>query len=398
MSWYIRAMQAVLLLIRPMFLEIVLGMVSMVVAMGVHLWFRRHPSRRWALVAPVLYILFLTLCFVVLQRIDERNSLLETFINVAICFGAIRLVFLISTNRTVIWLLSSVIFSVFVLTLLELREPFAQYLDSYTLTISNHRFSLMQVMEVCTLLAVVGWFTHAFHRWLAEHIRSFDQLDPTVREWLVKLSELGLYFVAVVVILGICGIDVTTLAIFSGAVGVAIGMGLQKIASNYISGLILLFERTVKVGDVIELEGGPSGRIYRLDPRGTFILCTDGREVIVPNDEFVTKKVTNWTFSNTRGQVSIPVGVSYGSNVEKACDLLLEAAREHSLCLSSPVPTCNVVRFGPNAIHLVLQFWIADISPGVSGPQSEVMLAILRKFKTGGIEIPVVPHLALSET
>lgn len=373
-------------------MELSLGLLSSILALGTRHWAKRQTQRRWTLAAPALWILCLGLCSTIVQPLIGEPPILIALTYAAIVWGGIRVAFLLAPNRETAWLCVAALCGMILLTLLQLRAPLVEHLDSFTFTMFGLRFSLMKVFEVFILLTGLVWITRAAHRWMAAQIRQMQDVDPTFREWLVKLSELLLYFLALVCVLAVCRIDVTTLAVFSGALGVSMGLGLQKIVSNYVSGLILLFEKTVKVGDLVELEGGPKGRIYRLDPRGTFVLCTDGSEIIIPNEEFVSKKVTNWTFSNTRGQVTIPVCIAYGSDVEKAQSLLIDAAREHPLCLAEPAPTCNLQEFGGHGLHMVLQFWVGDIAPGTGSLQSEVMVAMLKKLTAAHIEIPKLPH------
>lgn len=373
--------------------EMSLGGISTLLAFGVEIWLRRHPNRAWLLVVPGIWLLCLGIGSAIATRTIGEHPIIVMLTYLAIALGGCRLAFIIAPNRNSALAAVGFIFGVAVLTFFELREPFLTYLESFTITVADTKLSLLKLLEAITMIVVMFWITRAFHHWLAIHIRKMKNVDPSVQEWLVKLSELTLYFIVLASGLYILGIDITSVAVFGGAVGVGLGFGLQKIVSNYMSGLILLFEKTVKIGDVIELEGGPSGQVYRFDPRGTFILCPDGKEVIIPNEEFITKKVTNWTFSHKKGQISVPVGVAYGSDVEKVKELLLEAAREHPLCLTTPEPSCYLTEFGSYSTHMLLQFWIDDVTPGIIGPQSDVMFAILRKFKQAGIEIPVLSFI-----
>ena len=162
---------------------------------------------------------------------------------------------------------------------------------------------------------------------------------------------------------------------------------MQKITSNFISGLILLFEKSARVDDLIELEGGLFGYLRYTGARYTLVEAVDGREVMIPNEDFITGKVTNWTYSHSKARVEIPVGVSYNSDLEKVKKLMLEAATEHKKCLKDPAPQCYLRKFGDNAVDFTLFFWIADIIDGRMQPQSDVMLSIWKKFKENDIEI-----------
>lgn len=373
--------------------ELSIGGISTLIAVGVEAWLRRNPRSYWLLIAPIVWLLCLGISSAIATRTIGEHPIIVTMTYVAIALGGCRLSFLLAPTRISALTAVGIICGVALLTLFELREPFINYLDSFTITIGETRLSLMKLIEAVLLMIALFWVSRTLHHWFAQQIRQMNQLSRSIQEWLIKFTELILYFVVISSGLYIIGVDISTLAVFGGAFGVALGFGFQKIISNYVSGLILLFEKTVKIGDLIELEGGPSGHVYRLDPRGTFILCPDGKEVIIPNEEFITKKVTNYTYSDKKGLISIPVGVSYDSDVEKVREILLEAAVEHPLCLTERPTNCYITEFGPHAIHMVLQFWIGDISPGSAAPQSDVMFKILSKFKKEGIKIPVV-HFA----
>ena len=208
------------------------------------------------------------------------------------------------------------------------------------------------------------------------------------RSLVLKLVQIFIYFIAFILSLDIIGIDLTTLTVFGGALGIGLGFGLQKISSNFISGLILLMEKSVEEGDLIELTDGTFGFIRKVSARFTLVETFDGKEILVPNEDFITSRVVNWTYSNPHGRVEIPVGVSYGSDIEKAKQLILEAAKEHPRCVSEPEPQCFLRNFGDSSVDFILHFWVADVVQGRWGPQSEVMFSIWNKFAENGIEIP----------
>ena len=213
-------------------------------------------------------------------------------------------------------------------------------------------------------------------------------LKPTSREVLSKLLTIALYIVAFFVALQLIGVDLTTFAVFGGAVGVGVGFGLQKITSNFISGLILVFEKSIRIGDLLELQDGVNGWVRQMNGRYLLVETTDGREVMVPNEDLITHRVINWTYSNTRARVEIPVSVAYGTDLDKAKKLVLEAARENDNCVKDPEPVCFVSRFGESGIDLLLHFWVKDVSEGRMGPKSDVMMTIWKKFQKNKIEIP----------
>lgn len=182
----------------------------------------------------------------------------------------------------------------------------------------------------------------------------------------------------------------TTLAVIGGAVGVGIGFGLQKIASNFISGIILLFEKSVEIGDIVELDGGNIyGEIKHFGGRYTLVESSDGKEIMIPNEDFIISKVTNWTYSNSRARIEINLGVAYGSDLELVQKIMISCAKENSHCLAYPEIECFVTQFGEFDIKFTLYFWISDIVRGRMLPRSEVLMSIWKKFRENGIEIPL---------
>jgi small-conductance mechanosensitive channel len=204
---------------------------------------------------------------------------------------------------------------------------------------------------------------------------------------LAKLAKIFLVTVAVLAAVTSVGINWAALAVFGGAVGVGIGFGLQKVVSNLISGVILLLDRSIKPGDVIEV-GETYGWINKLAARYTSVITRDGREHLVPNEDMITMPVINWTYSSTKVRRHIPVGVSYKADLRKAMDLMIAAALETPRVLDDPDPKCLIKGFGDSAVNLELRLWIADPQNGVANVASDVMLKIWDKFHEHGIEIP----------
>jgi small-conductance mechanosensitive channel len=221
------------------------------------------------------------------------------------------------------------------------------------------------------------------------YIESNKTIKSSTKGIISKAIDLLVYFIVFVIILKVFGVNMTTFAVVGGAVGVGIGFGLQKIASNFISGLILLFEKSVEVGDWVELDDGTFGTITHFGGRYILVEAFDGKEIMVPNEDFITHKVTNLTYSNTRGRLEIKLTISYSSDVKKAQELMMQAAKEQARCLRYPGVECYVTNFSTNGIEMILYFWISSVIDNRSQPKSEVIISILQKFKESGIEIPV---------
>ncbi|MDD9978240.1 MAG: mechanosensitive ion channel [Boseongicola sp.] len=260
--------------------------------------------------------------------------------------------------------------------------------DSASLTIGVTRISLWLVIKAVLAAAALLW-TAAFVSAFGERrISNLTSVRASNRVLATKAFQIIVYFFAFVFGLQILGIELTALTIFGGALGIGIGFGLQKIAANFISGLILLVEKSVEQGDLVELSNGTFGYVRHMGARYLLVESFDGKEIMIPNEDFITTSVTNWTYSNSRARVEITIGVSYKSDIELAMQLILEAARSHPTALQDPEPVCYMREFADSSVNYLLFFWIDDVTAGRYGPQSDVMRDIWRKFAENNIEIP----------
>lgn len=269
-------------------------------------------------------------------------------------------------------------------------ESVRQYLDTEALTyqVGNVRISAYTVLRAILVLALVFWTAAIVADLVDRRLAKLSRMRKTTRVLVSKVFQIALYVLAGLIALDMIGLDLTTLTVFGGALGIGLGFGLQKIASNFVSGLILLLERSVEEDDLIELTDGTSGFVRRSSARYVLLETFDGKEVLIPNEDFITDRVTNWTLSSAKARVDVPVGVAYGSDLDKVRELILEAAREHPRCLEDPEPQCFLRQFGDSSINFLLMLWVGNIVDGRWGPQSDVMLSIWRKFAENGIEIP----------
>ncbi len=200
--------------------------------------------------------------------------------------------------------------------------------------------------------------------------------------------KLIIFIIAAIVCLNVLGIDMTSLTLFSGAIGIGLGFGLQKITSNFISGLILLLEKSMEEGDLVELAVGEMGIVRKMGARYTLIETFDSKEIMIPNEDFITNRVINWTFTNKQGRVEILLGVSYDSDIEKAKQLIIEAAKAHPRSSKHPVPQCYITQFADSSVNFLLYFWVDDVTLGRLEAKSDVYLSIWKSFKANGITIP----------
>lgn len=337
--------------------------------------------------APFFALLLLSIAKAHTARYISNPAILILASELALAWLAARFVALAVPNPVLSRVLS---YGILILTLLAttgLLHATAQYMDSLAFTIGKLRLSVLGVLNGGVLLALLLWLSTATVRGTEHYLRGLDSIHDSTRELIAKFLRILLYFLAVVIALNAVGIDLTALAVFGGALGVGIGFGLQKITANFISGIILLFDKSVKAGDLVQL-GNDSGFVRQIAVRYTLVETFDGREVMIPNEEMVATRLTNWTYSSPRARVDVEVSISYRCDPELAQKLMLEAAAESSHVTHDPAPSCFLKLFGENGLGFILMFWIEDVSQGRHAARSDVMFRVLEKFHANGIEIP----------
>jgi len=222
---------------------------------------------------------------------------------------------------------------------------------------------------------------------LVKHILVKYTSELGVRQAIGGIVRYVLLFLGLLIILQTAGVDLSTLTVLAGALGIGIGFGLQHITNNFVSGIIILFERPIKVGDRIEV-GNTHGRVTNISARATTIITNDNVSIIVPNSEFMQSRVINWSHSDYKVRFRIPVSVAYGSNIDKVTELLLEAGREDSHVLKDPPPTIRLKEFGDNGIHFELLVWTTSYMHRRGKFFSDLNIGIIKKFNQHGIQIP----------
>jgi small-conductance mechanosensitive channel len=273
------------------------------------------------------------------------------------------------------------------LSILNLLEPVRDALDSAAVVLGGLRISALLALKTTVLLLIALWIASAFSNFLDRRLQALAELTPSIKVLLGKLIRVALIIFAVLAVLSSVGIDFSALALFSGAVGVGLGFGLQKIVSNLVSGIILLADKSIKPGDVISV-GETYGWVTTMGARHTAVVARDGREYLIPNEDFVTHRVVNWSYSNDQVRLDVHFGVSYASDPHRVRELAVEAASEVKRVLKAPKPACLLTAFGSSSLDFTLRFWISDPAEGVTNVRSDVMLALWDSFKRAAIEIP----------
>ncbi len=248
------------------------------------------------------------------------------------------------------------------------------------------RLTPLLLIKLAVLLVIALWLTNLVSNFIESRIERSSDLTPSLQVLLVKMIRMGLLIFAIAVALSAVGINLSALAIFSGAAGVGIGFGLQRIVANFISGIILLVDKSVKPGDLVTI-GDNSGRISAMKTRYISVAAGDGREFLIPNEDLVTQKVTNWTYTDKNTLVKVIFATSYDADPRLVCKLAIEIAAAAPRALKNKPPNCILTEFAEAGMRFSLTFWIAD-PDGMDNVKSEVMLSLWDVFKREGIHVP----------
>jgi small-conductance mechanosensitive channel len=268
-----------------------------------------------------------------------------------------------------------------------LLPEIVRWLSDVELSAGTHRLTLWALLSAGFWVAVTVLLALWVGAALEARLMRAEGLHSSLRVVFARLARTVLIVAAVLVVLPLIGVDLTVLSVFGGALGVGLGLGLQKIASNYLSGFILLLDRSIRLGDMITADGH-YGEVTRITTRYVVVRSLTGVEAIIPNDTLVTTTVVNHSYTDKRVRIPLRVQIAYKSDVEKALRLLVEVAQRHARVLKDPAPTAHVVNLAESGIDLELGLWIADAEQGTLGVRSDVSVGLLAAFRAAGIEIP----------
>ena len=323
----------------------------------------------------------------VLDELGLKTHVLNLFESLLSAWVFIRLI--TSVVRQTHWarLIAIVAWTVAALHILALLDPMMALLDRIAIDFGGTRLSVLRLIKAFIFLVIFVPLALSVSKLLEKRISQLEGMAPSMRVLLSKAITIALTVTAVLIAFSSVGIDLSAFAFIGGAVGIGVGFGLQKVVSNLVSGFVLLLDRSIKPGDVIAIED-TYGQIRNMGARYVSIVTRDGTEYLVPNEDLITNRVVNWSFSTTLLRIKIGVGVAYGSDVHKAMELMVEAARSIDRVLAEPRPVCQLKNFGDSSIDMELRIWIRDPENGVANVSSAVRVAIWDAFKENGIEIP----------
>lgn len=331
----------------------------------------------------------------ILASFNITSTLLDIFVPLLLSLALIRLIVYTlrrgSTPNAALraWegIISTSIWILVAFHLLGWLPGILAALDGLAITVGDAHISILSVIK--TILAISAFIVMA--NWLStlidRKVRRSIYLSSSMRVGISKISRLFLFSLAILTGLHTVGIDLTALTVFGGALGVGLGFGLQRIASNIISGFILLFDRSIKPGDVISI-GERFGWVQTLHARYIVVRDRDGVETLIPNENLITSEVTNWSYTDRQVRVKIPVQISYSDNPEIAMELMVKATEYSKRILQDPPVQCRLTGFGDSGINLELRIWLSDPEAGVSNVKSEINLMIWKLFKEHTITIP----------
>ncbi|MEQ8506442.1 MAG: mechanosensitive ion channel [Rhodospirillales bacterium] len=313
-------------------------------------------------------------------------------------FYAFTLVLLITTrfvqSSYVRYFLIFIIMPIIVLYAFSVLDDLIAVFDEVVLELGSIKFSLYALIRTLIFGVMIFWIGRLSSSKGQDLIRTRASLDDTTRELALKSFQVALVVVFSLLFLQVAGIDLTALVVFGGAIGVGLGFGLQQIASNFISGVIILLDRSITIGDYIELEDGRAGKIRELGMRSAILETYDGKDIMVPNEKFITTAFVNWTHNNQKQRYPINFEVAYGTDLEKLFDILRETVASHPRVLSGedvPIeerPDAEISKFADSGIEILVEFWMEGIDDGKNRVGADLLFMIWKALEENDIEIP----------
>jgi small-conductance mechanosensitive channel len=363
-----------------------------------------HTLEGAVIVAPILAALAMLLCaHVVLGAFGTSTVSLDEAVRIVAVLVLLRLgVFVLglllgpgSWVRSRGARITLILWAIAAVAMLGWLDAIEGALNRVSLVPGKTQFSLWALLKGLVVVTAFVIITSLIARAIERHVMRLDQLAVSTRVGVSKFTYFLLVGLGILLGVNAAGVDVTTLNVLTGAIGLGLGFGLQSVASNFVSGFVLLMDKSIKPGDVISFTGptggatGNFGWVQELRGRYVVVRDRDGVDTLVPNQNLITSSFINWSYSDQRVRLKLPVTVSYEDDPEVALQLLLEAAEDHPRILPDPPPVSRLISFENNGMLLEIRFWIADPVNGVNNVRSDVNRAIWRIFRANGVTIPV---------
>lgn len=341
----------------------------------------------------LFFIIFSAIAFVVTDAIQwpANNRLIYASMMLAIAWLVISVFSSVFRNHAARRFFGILAWLYVAAAILGITDDVARLLDEAGFQMGTFRLSVLSIIRAIVLLTILLWLATSLGNFLDQRIQKSDDLTPSLRVLVGKVLRISLITVAAILAMSGIGIDLTAFTVLSGAVGVGIGFGLQKVVSNFISGIIILLDESIKPGDTISL-GETFGWIRELRARFVSVVTRDGKEFLIPNEDFITREVINWSFTDQLVRLDVPFGVSYDSDPHEVTRVAIEAASAvDRVVTEGKQPVCWLREFGDSSLNFVLRFWIDNPRDGLTNIRGKVMLALWDAFKENDIKIPF-PH------
>ncbi|TKB50288.1 mechanosensitive ion channel [Ferrimonas sediminicola] len=355
---------------------------------------RLFLSKLGGLLFPVLAIFLLRLSLAITKTTLSQGWLVQTALTIAILILFNSIIHNFIRNRVVARLFRWIGLPILLLHLLGLLGGLIEILESISINLGNIEISAYGIARLAIFGSLLFWLGRVSSKTGREFISHQEDLDVRTREVAAKLFEIVIFFIVSLLLLKILGINLTALAVFGGALGVGIGLGLQAIASNFISGIIILADRSVSLGDYVELDDGSTGVVRELSMRATTLETFDGKDIVVPNDKFITETFINWTHKDKRQRYRVDFSVAYHTDVRKLVEIIKGVVATHPQVFSGDAvpleerPDCEIDSFGDSGINMFVEFWMEGIDDGKNRVGGDLMLMILEALQEHGFEIP----------
>ncbi len=346
------------------------------------------------LLQPLMAVIVLSISVAVSADVIGESWLVRVAQGVAFIFLVYSLARHFLQNETILFILKWVCLPLALLHIVGALDDTVQFLESISIKIGNIKISLYAVLRTVIFGVILFWLGRVSNVTGQRIIRNQPKLESGSKEVLAKLFQIVMFALIFLLLINAMGIDLTALTVFGGALGVGLGFGLQQIASNFISGMIILLDRSITIGDYIQLEDGRTGTLRELTLRSATLETYDGKDIMVPNEKFITTSFTNWTHNNKLQRYPINFQVAFKTDLEKMFPIIREVVASHPKVISGdniPIelrPDAEIAKFGDSGVDILVEFWMEGVDDGENRVGADLLLMIWTTLKANGIEIP----------
>ena len=362
-------------------------------AIGDH-YLRRQVNRLSNLVFPLLAILMLRISVDLSQDLLNQHWIVQTALTIAVMLVANAVINEFFAHKPIFKVVKWVGLPLIFMHMVGILSGLIEILESVQFSVGNISITTYGIVRVLIFGSVLFWLGRVSNATGQEIIRRQEHIDLRTKAVAAKMLEIGIAILIFLLLLQVMGINLTALAVFGGALGVGIGFGLQAIASNFISGIIILLDRSISIGDYVELEDGRTGIVRELNMRSTTLETYDGKDIMVPNEKFIVDTFTNWTHKNKKQRYRVDFSVAYSSDLRKLVGIIKEVVAGHPQVLNGddlPIeerPDCEIDSFGDSGVNMFVEFWMEGIDDGPNRVGGDLLLLIFEALQEHGYEIP----------